>query len=122
MTKHTYSWHEHVPGTFGVPADWHDLGCQILLTTGLLDAVDTFSLVEVAVVAQRVMDECVPISKTGLGGLGLIGNRQGFFVAVNGPAPPSGVGRVKGGEDKEGVQGKGNEKERSWWNVLRANL
>ena len=37
--------------------------------------------------AQRILDECVPISKTSLGGLALVGNMKGLFVAVNGPAP-----------------------------------
>lgn len=87
MTSQTYSWHARIPGSFGVPADWHDGHCSILLTTGLLDAVDVFKLVEVIVVVQRILDECVPISKTSLGGLALVGNLQGFFVAVNGPEP-----------------------------------
>ncbi|CAD6586282.1 MAG: hypothetical protein ASARMPREDX12_002321 [Alectoria sarmentosa] len=87
MTPKTYSWHARKPGSFGLPADWHDGRCQILLTTGIPDAVDEFRLVEVIVAAQRILDECVPISKTSLGGLALVGNMKGLFVAVNGPAP-----------------------------------
>lgn len=49
--------------------------------------MDEFRLVEVIVMAQRILDECVPISKTSLGGLALVGNMKGLFVAVNGPAP-----------------------------------
>ncbi|KAL9073491.1 MAG: hypothetical protein Q9161_002912 [Pseudevernia consocians] len=94
MTPKTYSWHAREPGSFGIPADWHDGRCQILLTTGLQDAVDAFRLVEVIVAARRVLDDCVPISKTNLGGLALVGNMKGFFVAVNGPAP-DGVGSAR---------------------------
>lgn len=41
--------------------------------------------------ADSEMSQCVPISKTSLGGLALVGNLQGLFVALNGPAP-EGVG------------------------------
>ena len=82
--------------------------------------MDEFRLVEVIVVAQRILDEwldfsnpislcsrhiaspkritltqrnttSVTISKTSLGGLALVGNMKGFFVALNGPEP-EGVG------------------------------
>lgn len=90
MTPKTFSWHAREPGSFGIPADWHDGRCQILLTTGIPDAVDEFRLVDVIVVAQKILDECVPISKMSLGGLALVGNMKGLFVAVNGPAPGDG--------------------------------
>ncbi len=86
MTLQPFSWHAHQAGSYGVPADWREGRCQVLLTTGYLNAVDEFRLVEVAVAARRILAECVPISKTRLGGLMLVGNRQGYFVAVNGPA------------------------------------
>lgn len=97
MTLKTFSWHAREPGSFGIPADWHDGRCQILLTTGIPDAVDEFRLVEVIVVARRILDECVPVSKTSLGGLALVGNMKGLFVAVNGPRPEGmggGIGRI----------------------------
>lgn len=53
--------------------------------------MDEFRLVDVIVAARRILDECVPISKSSLGGLALVGNRKGLFVALNGPAP-EGVG------------------------------
>ncbi len=87
-----------MPGSFGIPADWRDLGCGVLLTSGIEDAVDRFALVEVAAVATRIMEECAPVSKTGveLGGIGLVGNRRGLIVAVNGPEPLGGGGGVVG--------------------------
>lgn len=97
MTPHAYSWHAREPGSLWIPVDWHDSRCQILLTTGVPDAVDEFRLVEVIVAAQRILDDCVPMSKTSLGGLSLVGNMKGLFVAVNGPAPDgasSGMGRM----------------------------
>lgn len=61
--------------------------------------MDEFRLVEVIVAAQRILEECVPISKAGLGGLMLVGNMKGFFVALNGPAPAGWVGEGGRGED-----------------------
>lgn len=119
MSTHTYSWHAEIPGSFGIPAEWRDYQCQITLTAGLPDAVDTFRLVDVAVVARKIMDECVPMSKIGLGGLGLVGHRQGLFVAVNGPAPPGGVGMVEERNVEDEKEGKG---EGSWWDVLKGGL
>ena len=92
MTEHTYSWHARAPHSFGVPAKWAVGQCVILLTTGRMDAVDEFRLVDVAVGARKVLDECVAVSKAGLGGLALVGNGKGYFVAVNGPGPEA-VGR-----------------------------
>lgn len=93
MEARTYSWHARVPGTFGIPANWAVQGCEVVLTSGLVGAVDRFGLVEVVVVAQRVLDECVAGSKYALGGLGLVGNQRGLFVTVNGPGLPRGGGR-----------------------------
>ena len=60
--------------------------------------MDQFRLVEVIVAARKILDDCVPISKTNLGGLTLVGNMKGLFVAVNGPAPERvGNGRVRVG-------------------------
>ena len=56
-----------------------------------MDAVDRFRLVDVIVVARRILDVCVPVSKTRLGGLALVGNMKGFYVSVNGPKPYGGV-------------------------------
>lgn len=85
MTSRTFSWHARVAGSFGIPASWVEGRCQILLTAGNPRAVDEFALVEVAVAARRVLDGCVPVSKTSLGGLALVGHMKGLFVAVNGP-------------------------------------
>jgi len=44
----------------------------------------------------------VPKSKTSLGGISLVGNMQGFFVAVNGPEPvPPPYGSNAGGNSSE---------------------
>ncbi|KAL6717659.1 hypothetical protein ACLMJK_005574 [Lecanora helva] len=59
--------------------------CIIILTSGAETTTDTFRLVDVAVKAQQIIDECPWKSKKHLGGLALIGNRKHFFVAVNGP-------------------------------------
>lgn len=85
MDPRTYSWHARVPGSFGIPANWAVQGCEITLTTGILEAVDRFGLLDVVVVAQRILDECVAGQKYALGGLGLVGNQRGLFVTVNGP-------------------------------------
>lgn len=85
MDPRTFSWHARVAGSFGIPANWVVPGCEIALTSGLVGAVDRFGLVEVVVVAQRILDECVSGSKYALGGLGLVGNGRGLFVTVNGP-------------------------------------
>ena len=90
MTPRIFSWHGKVPGSIGIPADWRDGRCQILLTSGVEEAVDEFRLVDVIVAAQRILDMCVPISKMRLGGLALVGNMKGMFVAVNGPSPGNG--------------------------------
>ncbi|KAM0799090.1 hypothetical protein BDR22DRAFT_964057 [Usnea florida] len=87
MNPQTFSWHAHVPHSFGVPAEWALRQCQIMLTTSKIDVVDEFRLVDVAVEARRVLDECFLVSKFGLGGLALVGNDKGYFVAVNGPEP-----------------------------------
>lgn len=86
-------------GTFLVPHAWQFGACQVLLTSGLDTAVDTFRLVDVIVKATRIIEECPPKSKKSLGGLALVGNGATFFVAVNGPdlAPDGDGGDVGGG-------------------------
>lgn len=103
MIPRTYSWHERVPGSFGIPANWVVVGCEIALTSGLAGAVDRFALVEVVVVAQRILDECVVGRKYALGGLGLVGNGRGLFVVVNGPG-------LHGGRGVEGAGGEVRER------------
>ena len=44
---------------------------------------DRFRLADVIIAAQKILAECPQISKHRLGGLALVGNKQGFFVAVN---------------------------------------
>lgn len=63
--------------------------------------MDRFRLVDVIVEAKRILEECPPKSKMSLGGLALVGNMKGFFVALNGPGP--GVGNGNG----TGVWGEG---------------
>ena len=106
MNVQTYSWHGKEPGSFGIPADWHDGHCQILLTAGIEGAVDEFRLVEVIIAAQRVLAECVPFSKTVLGGLALVGNMRGLFIAVNG-LPTTGEKEL---EESLGVAEYGDER------------
>ncbi len=71
--------------TFQVPFAWQFGACQVLLTSGSPAAVDTFRLADVIVKALRIIDECPPKSKRGLGGLALVGHGESFFVVVNGP-------------------------------------
>ncbi|KAK4695667.1 hypothetical protein P7C71_g2132, partial [Lecanoromycetidae sp. Uapishka_2] len=102
--------HHAEAGGFGTPADWHDGRCQVLLTSGLEGVTDKFRLVDVIVAAQRIIAECPPKSKTSLGGLSLVGNMKGFFVAVNGPEP-LGVAENWVDGNASGVEG--------WWDELR---
>lgn len=61
-----------------------------MLTTSPTHAIDRFPLVDVGIVAQMILEECVAISKFALGGVGFVGNGRGYFVAVNGPVPEGG--------------------------------
>ena len=89
--------------TFQVPFAWQYGSCQVLLTSGLTSALDTFRLADVIVQALRIIEECPPQSKKALGGLGLVGRGQTFFVAVNGPdLSPDGEGNGDGGGEGEG--------------------
>ncbi|KAF6237674.1 hypothetical protein HO173_003875 [Letharia columbiana] len=85
--------------TFQVPFAWQYGSCQVLLTSGVAGALDTFRLADVIVQALRIIEECPPLSKKALGGLGLVGGGQTFFVAVNGPdLSPDGEGEGEGNE------------------------
>lgn len=92
-------------GGFGTPADWHNGRCQVLLTSGMPNVMDEFRLVDVIVAAQKILAECPRKSKTSLGGLTLVGNMKGFFVAVNGPEPV-------------GLDGMGGNVTNAWWQDL----
>ncbi|KAF6221547.1 hypothetical protein HO133_002403 [Letharia lupina] len=96
----------------GVPFAWQYGSCQVLLTSGLPGALDTFRLADVIVQALRIIEECPPLSKKALGGLGLVGRGQAFFVAVNGPdLSPDGEGEGEGEGDGDGggeVEGGGD--------------
>lgn len=69
-----------------------------MLTSGDEFATDVFPLVDVALKAQQIIDECPHISKKRLGGLALVGNRRTFFVAVNGAWDPDASIRGGGGD------------------------
>lgn len=69
---------------------------MIILSAEGKTAIDSFRLVDVIVKANEILAECPGKSKEGLGGVGFVGNRQGFFVAVNGadygpPVDPDGI-------------------------------
>ena len=70
----------------------HDIG----------NARDEFRLVDIILAVRKVLEACVPASKTGFGGLAEVGHRRGFFVSLNGHEAPgamdggSGVGAVNG--------------------------
>ncbi|MCJ1460261.1 hypothetical protein MMC28_010640 [Mycoblastus sanguinarius] len=74
-------------GAHHVPTDWHFGRCQVLLTSGDSSAVDTFRLADVIYKARKLIDNCVAVSKTRLGGIATIGHGATFFVAVNGLGP-----------------------------------
>ena len=98
--------------TFQVPFAWQYGSCQVLLTSGVAGALDTFRLADVIVQALRIIEECPPLSKKALGGLGLVGGGQTFFVAVNGPdLSPDGEGEGEGEGNGDGggeVEGNGD--------------
>lgn len=74
--------------THEVPDDWKlDAGedvCQIYLTSLLRTAKDEFTLQDVTIAAQRIINDCTEGTKSGLGGYAFIGNEKSFFTAVNG--------------------------------------
>ena len=48
--------------------------------------VDTFSMVDIAIMVDRIVDQCIKGTKHGFGGAGGLGLKQ-FFVAVGGVPP-----------------------------------
>ncbi|CAD6581342.1 MAG: hypothetical protein ASARMPREDX12_000435 [Alectoria sarmentosa] len=107
MTLQQFSHDRSVPHAFQIPFAWQHGRCQVLLTSGGQLAVDTFRLADVVVKALRIMDECPPKSKKGLGGLALVGNGKTMFVVVNGPdLAPDGVGEGEEGEVEMGGSGE----------------
>lgn len=109
MTLQQFSHDRSVAHAFQIPFAWQHGNCQVLLTSGGELAVDTFRLADVVVKALRIMDECPPKSKKGLGGLALVGNGKTMFVVVNGPdLAPDGVGE-EGEEGEVELGGSGDE-------------
>ena len=74
--------------THKVPDKWElDSGedtCQIYLTSLSRRAEDQFTLQEVTIAAQKIINECTVGTKSGLGGYAFVGNDKTFFTAVNG--------------------------------------
>ncbi|MDI1493313.1 MAG: hypothetical protein OHK93_005101 [Ramalina farinacea] len=71
-----------------VPDKWElDVGedvCMIYLTSLSMTAEDEFSLQDVTIAAQKIINECTEGTKNGLGGYAFVGNDKSFFTAVNG--------------------------------------
>lgn len=84
MTRQTFSHNPQTPGIFAVPRFWEYGRCFVLLTSEDEDEVREFRLIDAIVRAQDVLAKCPPISKHGLGGIGVLGIGN-FFVTVDGP-------------------------------------
>ena len=71
-----------------VPDKWEvDIGedvCMIYLTSLSMKAEDDFTLLDVTIAAQKIINECTEGTKNGLGGYAFLGNDNSFFTAVNG--------------------------------------
>ncbi|KAK3168743.1 hypothetical protein OEA41_005191 [Lepraria neglecta] len=91
-------------GSHKIPEAWHVGRCQVLLTTAydVGDMRDELRLVDIIVAVRKVLEICVPASKTGLGGLAQVGHGKGFFVALNGHEAP---GAMDGGSAVGAVNG-----------------
>lgn len=69
---------------------WHFGQCLIYIDSLSKAAEDQFRLVDIAIVAQRIIQECVIGSKNAFGGYADIGaSANGFFVIVGGVSPDS---------------------------------
>ena len=70
----------------------------MLLASGLGESIDTFTLSDVAVAAQSILNICVKSGEkqAPTGGLVTVGNEKGFFVAVNGKIPSKKAFNVNG--------------------------
>ncbi|KAL9099729.1 MAG: hypothetical protein Q9163_004818 [Psora crenata] len=90
MKQQTFYFGPNPPETCHiVPDSWYVKrepgSCEVIVSTGAARAEDVFRLSDIAILAQVIVDKCAtPIAKQTLGGLGMVGNNKGFFVAVNG--------------------------------------
>lgn len=69
--------------------NWFHGGCVICLSSQDETEEDTFRPVDVAMVAQRIVQECVIGSKVALGGTASIGSiLKDFYIVIGGLPPP----------------------------------
>lgn len=65
-----------------------DNPCRVVVSSGKPTDRDSFRLLDVGLGVGKILDQCLSASKGGWGGLTPIGANKGFFVAVDGYAPP----------------------------------